>query len=569
MFDLAKNLAAGGLTQHLEFLWLLAVVFLGGTIGARILQKLHMPKIVGYVIVGVLVGQSGLGLVSLEAVESLDAFSVFVLGIVGFLIGKELHRDVFKKYGRQLIVILLAEGLGAFLVVFASASFIAWKFSGDVHTSLAMGLLLGAIASATAPAATVNVLWEYKTRGILTTTILAIVALDDALALLLYAFAAGIAGSLTGLTDHSGLTAVAWPLYEILGATALGGAAGLLFSYVLKHVKKQGEVLLFAVGAILIVTAVAVYIKVGSILAAMAFGASVTNLVPRRSKTVFAQVEGFAPPLYVVFFVLAGARTVVHNMSLWVWLLAAAYVLGRTLGKAAGAWTGARFTHAARVVQRYLGLCLLSNAGVAIGLAILASQTFAGDMGRTLLVVVMATTFLLEIVGPACVKVGVRLAGEVGLNVTEEDLIEEYSVRDVMSDEPAVVQPGMTCHEVIETFSESDATCCPMVDKDNKVMGIVTLEGIKAALSAYGCADPLVLAIDIKDEVTDKTTADKPLADVLDHMKEFSIENMPVVAAAGDDRLVGLLDTATVNRRIGAELLRRRQQAEAGATTAT
>ena len=161
------------------------------------------------------------------------------------------------------------------------------------------------------------------------------------------------------------------------------------------------------------------------------------------------------------------------------------------------------------------------------------------------------------------------MAGEVGLNVTEEDLIEEYSVRDVMSDEPAVVQPGMTCHEVIETFSESDATCCPMVDKDNKVMGIVTLEGIKAALSAYGCADPLVLAIDIKDEVTDKTTADKPLADVLDHMKEFSIENMPVVAAAGDDRLVGLLDTATVNRRIGAELLRRRQQAEAGATTAT
>jgi len=199
MVELRADILAQG-AEHLNIILLMGVAIFFGTAGAKIFQKFHIPQVVGYVVIGLIIGESGLNLIGRDTVEALASLNMFALGIIGFMIGGELRAEVFKKYGRQFFIILCSEGIAAFLLVAVFSGLMSWYFTRDIHTSIAMAIVLGAIASATAPAATVNVLWEYKTRGPLTSTVLAIVALDDGLALLLYRVASSIAAAMMGKT---------------------------------------------------------------------------------------------------------------------------------------------------------------------------------------------------------------------------------------------------------------------------------------------------------------------------------------------------------------------------------
>ncbi len=167
---------------------LVGLAIFGGTVGGRIFKRLRIPQVVGYIVIGIVVGDNVLGLISRDTVTGLEQLNFLALGIIGFMIGGELRWEVFKKHGRQLMIILIAEGLGAFVVAGALTFGVTYWATGNVALAGMLGLLLGAISSATAPAATVAVLWEYKTRGALTTAILAIVALDDGLSLILFGF---------------------------------------------------------------------------------------------------------------------------------------------------------------------------------------------------------------------------------------------------------------------------------------------------------------------------------------------------------------------------------------------
>ncbi len=212
--------------SHLNMVLLFGLVLFGGTFGARVIAKLHIPQVVGCILVGIILGDV-LNIITPEMIESLKPFTMFALGIIGFMIGSELRAGVFTKYGRQFFVILFSQGIGAFLLAGAASAAVVWFVTKDAYVSVAMGLVLGAIASATAPAATVNVLWEYKTRGPLTAAVLAIVALDDALALLLYRGAATGAKALLGDVDGSVVTTTLLLLGEILGAILRGFFIGV------------------------------------------------------------------------------------------------------------------------------------------------------------------------------------------------------------------------------------------------------------------------------------------------------------------------------------------------------
>ncbi|HKL21672.1 MAG TPA: cation:proton antiporter, partial [Tichowtungia sp.] len=171
-------------------------IFLG-VIGAWLFQKLRIPQVVGYIVIGVLIGQSGFQLVDQADILALRPFNLFALGLIGFLVGGELHGSIFKKYGKQFTAILLGEGLAAFLLVGISCTLIVQMICHDWIVSLAAGTVFGAIASATDPASTIDVLWEYRTAGVLSTAIVAIVALDDALAMTLYGIGTSTAQMLT------------------------------------------------------------------------------------------------------------------------------------------------------------------------------------------------------------------------------------------------------------------------------------------------------------------------------------------------------------------------------------
>ncbi len=558
--------AAAGAFEHLNPALLFGLIILAGTFGARLSQKMHIPQVVGCIIVGIIFGY-GLNLIRAETIDTLEPFTMFALGLIGFMIGAELRADILKKYGRQFFIILFSQGLGAFLLVGAGITVLVWLVTDDLRHSMAAALVLGAIASATAPAATVNVLWEFKTRGPLTAAVLAVVALDDALALLLYRGAATGAKALLGTGDGSVLTTVAVLFGEILGAIALGFLAGVVLFYLLKFVKGDDKILEFAISCLLLVVGLSMIPKIDPILPAMTLGITIANLMPRQSKYTFKIVEKFSPPIYTAFFVLAGAHMRFGKVGALMVAMIVMYLACRAAGKMLGSWFGARHSGAPAVVRKYLGMCLLPQAGVAIGLAILAGQQFDAKRGHTIIMVVMTGTFLMEIFGPMLVKVGVKKAGEVGMNVTEEDLIKTYTVKNVMDTEPTTIPQDMPLQEILEVFSKSETVYYPVVDKQSRIVGVITIADIKEMFANRDVAGWL-LACDVAEPVRDKITPQKGLEETLEHMRQYNLEHLPVVADQNNDRLAGILDYRTVNRKISAEVLKRRRLADEMAATA-
>jgi len=560
--------------SHLNLALLFGLVILGGALGARLFQRFHIPQVVGCVVVGVLLGRDVLNLITPERVEALKPFTMFALGIIGFMIGAELRAEVFKKYGRQFFIILFSQGFGAFLLVALGTSLMAWLVLPSIldaeatltatdrlYISIAMGLVLGAIASATAPASTVNVLWEYKTRGPLTVAILAIVALDDALALLLYRGAATGAKALLGTADGSVFGTTLILLGEIIGTVLLGFLAGVALYFLLKFVRADDKILEFSIASLLLVVGVSMVAGIDPILPAMVLGITMANLAPRQSKNVFELIRKFSSPVYISFFVLAGAHIELGRLTSSTAAITAVYISCRVGGKVVGSWYGAKYSRAPAVVRKYLGICLLPQAGVAIGLAILSSQLFNSDFGKTIIMVVMTETFIIELLGPILVKVGVKKAGEVGMNVTEEDLIKTYTVADVMDTSPTTITQDLPLQQILEVFSSSESVYYPVIDGHSRLTGIITIPDIKEMFANQDVAGWL-LACDVAEPVRDKTTPDKPLEEVIEHMRRYHLENVPVVAGEDSDEFVGVLDYSKVLRKISAEVLHKREKAD-------
>jgi Kef-type K+ transport system membrane component KefB len=553
--------ASAEVFSHLNLALLFGLVILGGALGARLFQKFHIPQVVGCVVVGILLGQDVLNLVTPERIEALEPFTMFALGIIGFMIGAELRSEVFKKYGRQFFIILFSQGFGAFLLVAIGTSLMAWFLSGMLYSSIAMGLVLGAIASATAPASTVNVLWEYKTRGPLTAAILAIVALDDALALLLYRGAATGAKALLGTADGSVLGTTLILLGEIVGTVLLGFLAGVTLYLLLRFVRADDKILEFSIASLLLIVGVSMIAGIDPILPAMVLGITMANLAPRQSEHVFDLVRKFSPPVYISFFVLAGAHIELGRLASSTAAITAVYISFRVGGKVLGSWFGAKHSGAPSVVRKYLGICLLPQAGVAIGLAILSSRLFSSDFGKTVIMVVMTETFIIELLGPILVKVGVKKAGEVGMNVTEEDLIKTYTVADVMDAKPTSIANDLPLQQILEVFSKSESVYYPVVDAQSRITGVITIPDIKEMFANQDVAGWL-LACDVAEPVRDKTAPDKPLEEVIEHMRRYHLENVPVVTGKDNDELAGILDYSKALRKISAEVLHRRQRAD-------
>lgn len=395
----------------MDILLLLGFAILAGMAGGKVLQRFGIPRVVGYILIGLLLGDNLAGLLPRDYLTLLNPVSQIALGFIGFMVGGELKAEVFRKYGPKFLVILLCEGLLAAILVGVAVTWL----TGKPH----LGLLLGALASATAPAATVNVLWEYRSRGPLTTTILAIVALDDGLGLLLYAFAVTVAQVLLGTGTVVGWMVWLEPVREILGSLVLGGVAGLLVYLVMLRLKgDSNQTLTLLSGAVLSVCGLAATFELSQILANMAMGVVLVNFLPQSKEEAFDAIKAFTPPIYVLFFVFIGARldlAILPRLG----LVGLVYLAGRTLGKMAGAWLGGSISHAPESVRKYLGWALFSQAGVAIGLALDISHRFsvlgpAGrEVGDTVLNVIAATTVVVQILGPPAVKYAIGRAGEI------------------------------------------------------------------------------------------------------------------------------------------------------------
>lgn len=544
-----------------RLVFLLGLILFCGACGGRLFQKIKIPQVVGYIVIGIVLGSSGFQVLGEDIIRALNPISTIALSFIGFLVGAELKLGVIKKYGKQFIGILLGESITPFFVVSCLVTAVYFAFTKDIATSLALGLVLGAICSATAPAATTDVLKEYRTKGPLTTTVLGIVAMDDAVALILYAVAATIASSLLGAQEISFALQLLSIARDIFGSIILGGFFGLVISIVIKNVMEdEGRVLAFSLGGMFLATGLCEFFALDNILCAMSIGFFVINFAPIKIKPLFKLVEKFTPPVYVLFFVLVGAKLNVWVVTPLLALIALLYVTGRTIGKAIGARLGAKITHAPETVYRYLPLCLLSQAGVAIGLSIAASNDFPQGMGAQIVLIITATTFIVQLVGPVCVRIGVMRAGEAGLNITEEDILKKTNVSDVTwggkkladPNSSAVVFELDSAKKIIDNFEQSHYTNFSVKNAEGSLSGFITLEHLKETLFLGDAVALSMLALDIMEKPKCTCRPEDSLPEVYKKFSHYDTDGMPIVDAEG--KPLGVLEKYAVDHYLHTRL---------------
>ena len=550
---------------HIGILVLLGIGVLGGALGAWFFQKIRVPQVVGYIAFGIIIGKSGFKLIGGDEIENLRSFTWFALGIIGFLVGGELQFETFKKYGKQFTQILLWEGILAFLLVGGTSFALVYGVTGNAAASLAAGVVLGAIASATDPASTVEVLWEYRAKGVLTTTIIAIVALDDALAMTLYGVGTSCAEMLLG-QGGSIIHELIKITTELGGSVLFGLAGGGIMVLFLRYVHQQKErMLAITVGMLLCMIGLASALHLDVILVTMAMGLLLINCVPHRSEELFKLIRSFSGPIYVMFFVMVGARLGFGNMPLWLWGIVALYVTFRSLGKWFGCFVGARLSGAAETVQKYSGTGIFAQGGVAIGLSIMASQhlghimvTDTMSLGEVIVSAVTATTLIVQIIGPAMVKFSIRWAGENDRNITEADVIERLTAGQAALCDIEPLSTMMPLSQVLQKFVRGENMAYPVVDAKGAFAGMLTLSHLREVLLETDCWDWMVVA-DVLVEAGRKVIDQSPLKEALQAMTDCGIEQMPVVA--DDGKAVGILDTRHARKIIQQEMIRLQTQA--------
>lgn len=369
------------------------------------MDKIKFPSVTGYIIIGLLAGPYCLNVITLEAVESLSIIPDIALGFIAFSIGAEFKLSYLKKVGKSPVIIAFAEAISAVVVV----DFILIVTGNDI----AFSLVLGAIAAATAPAATLMVVRQYEAKGPVTNTLLPVVAIDDAVALMCFGLSVALAKSIDSMGAGSMLTTLIDPVIEIVGALIFGALLGVILKLLTAWYTGRGNRLSIAIAMVFLCIGVSEILGFSALLACMAMSAVYTN-ISEVSEEIFKQVDKITPPLYLLFFFISGAELDITILPT-VGVVGALYVVFRVVGKVMGAALGAQISKAEPVVKKYLGFTLIPQAGVAIGLAGMAIS-IVPEYGYKIQTIVLCGTVIYELIGPLVTKMALVKAGEIKIN---------------------------------------------------------------------------------------------------------------------------------------------------------
>lgn len=393
--------------QDVYLLSFMGICLLFSLISGRGANYIKVPVIIGYIITGAIFGPAIIAYVNLNQVESLGFINLITLALIGFNIGSELRFKELRQMGKKIIIIVVLEASVAFLVV-ATATAIALK-------SIPMGIIYGALACATAPAGTIDVIRQYHAKGELTSTLFAVMGLDDIFALILYSLGIPLAGIMLGAQNLSVSHAVIGAIGDILLEIILGAAIGYLLVIFARYIHEQSLFLIYSLGSLFIMCSLAEFLGISPILLTMSAAIIMTNNNGIITKKFTHSLTQWSPPVYLMFFVLLGSRLDFGEIASYS-VLIIAYIIFRSIGKFGGAWWGAKITKSESKIRKYLGYTLLSQAGVAIGLS-LGAASILSELGleaeaTQVLSVMTASTFLIMLIGPVLVKYGLGKAGE-------------------------------------------------------------------------------------------------------------------------------------------------------------
>jgi len=400
--------------MEVNTLFYLALLLFSGLLFGRAVKYLKLPNVTGYLIAGLILGPYVLNLIPRDVVTGFELISEMALAFIAFSIGSEFKISYLKKVGISPVVIAIFEGLTASVLVTVLLVLFGFDFE--------ISLLLGAIASATAPAATIMVVKQYEARGPLTETLLSVVALDDAVALIAFGFSMAVVNTMIHPGESSLAMSIIRPFLEIIGSLALGFALGFLFKVPLRFFKKDSNRTIITVGFIFLGSALATMLGLSPLLLCMCMGAMLAN-VSDSARSIFKLADNITPPIFLMFFVVSGAEldiTILPKIG----IIGIIYVIARVAGKVLGASVGAVLMKSPETVKKYLGLTLIPQAGVAIGLSLIAARTLP-DYGSTIRAVVLCATLIYELTGPAVTRIGLEKSGEIHTPVKKAQISEQ------------------------------------------------------------------------------------------------------------------------------------------------
>lgn len=379
----------------------LAIMFLAGFLLSRISKLFKLPNVTGYIISGILIGPFVLDLIPPEIIDGMSFLSDLALGFIAFGVGKFFKKDVIKKSGPRVIVITILEAVMAgILVTVAVGAFfpdLGWGFA----------LLLGAIATATAPASTLMTINQYEAKGEFVDVLLQVVALDDVVCLLCFSIVSAVVeGTMGGSFDAM---SILMPIVYNVLFLVVGFLAGLFLSFLVKG-RSPNSRLIIAVAFIAAISGCAILLDISPLLSCMVFGATYVNVT--KDEKLFKYVDHFTPPVMLLFFVLSGL-SMDFSSFLTIGLVGVVYFLVRLVGKYLGAYVGCRIMKTGKKTRDYLGMALAPQAGVAIGLAFLGQRMLPSSVGDTFLSIILCSSVLYEMAGPALAKFSLVKSGSI------------------------------------------------------------------------------------------------------------------------------------------------------------
>lgn len=385
----------------MNILLLIGIAMAAGLLVSRGARAVKLPNVTAFLVAGLIIGPCVAGIISKEQAESMGVISEAALGFIAYAIGGEFKLAYLKKIGKAPLTITVFQGLTTAICV--DVGLIA--FGVDVP----LALLLGAIALATAPAATLMVVRQYKAHGPVTQMLLPVVAMDDALGLMVFSISASVAqGMLGGAVTVQSM--VLTPILEIVGSIALGGALGWVLAFGARFFASRGNKLALSIALVLAGVGLCDMWNLSSLLVCMMIGAVMVNL-SQVHEVLIEQCDRFTPPLFLLFFVLSGADLDVSVLPS-VGVMGVGYLLLRSIGKWGGTLLGAVCVKADSNIKKYLGLTLLPQAGVAIGMASLVAARFP-TLGAQVNTIVLAGVLVFELIGPLITKFALKKAGEI------------------------------------------------------------------------------------------------------------------------------------------------------------
>ena len=400
-------------------------------VGGKLMEKIKFPKVTGYILIGILIGPSVLGILSHDMVEKFTLIRQVAIGFIGYTIGLELKFRKLKKTGKQVTIITLAQAFTT--AVFVTAAIGSYLTVTDGEYIWTYALILGAIATATAPGPIVAVVKNFRTKGPVTDVLLPLVALDDAIGIMLFAIMLSLGTTLLGISGTVSVAAIIIdPLLEIIISILIGLLLGLLLSYIVKKFNRESDSMLLMMTLGIIFAGIGIgqvpivmdffglhqSIYLSAILLPMTIGVVLTNQIDDAfEKRLTKNTDLFSAPILLGFFTLAGAELDLSAL-ITVGVVGGIYIIFRVFGKILGAYTGAKMSHAPPTVTKYLGFTLIPQAGVAIDMALTTELRFKElvgfeVIGTNIMTIVLAATVIYEVLGLVVVKSALSRAGEI------------------------------------------------------------------------------------------------------------------------------------------------------------